>query len=176
MHKRISFWIMLALALSCAGGLYAFATGSVAGFVKDGTGAVVPGAKITLTNTSTNVAVNATSDVNGEYQFLQLAPSMYSLVVESKGFKKTAIASVVVQVDQITRAEISLEVGSVTESVQVEAIAPLLENVKSTLSSVVDSRNISISIYDLPRLHSYHAARSYPFSRCRNRPRICLQP
>src|ERR1700676_355961 len=143
MHKRFSIWIMLALALSCAGGLYAFATGSVSGFVKDGTGAVVPGAKITLTNTSTNATIGTTSDVNGEYQFPQLAPASYSLVVESKGFKKTTIASVLVQVDQITRAEVSLEVGSVTDSVQVEAVAPLLENDKSTLSSVVDSRNIS---------------------------------
>ncbi len=118
-------------------------TGSVSGFVKDGTGAVVPGAKVTLTNTSTNVQITATSDVNGEYQFPQLAPSTYALVVESKGFKKTTIASVLVQVDQITRAEVTLEVGSVTDSVQVEAVAPLLENDKSTLSSVVDSRNIS---------------------------------
>jgi hypothetical protein len=143
MHKRISAGIMLALALSCAGWLYGFATGSVSGFVKDGTGAVIPAAKITLTNTATNVQVNTTSDTNGEFQFLQLVPSTYSLVVESKGFKKTTIASVLVQVDQITRAEVTLEVGSVTDSVQVDAVAPLLENDKSTMSSVIDSRNIS---------------------------------
>jgi hypothetical protein len=143
MQKRISAWTMLALVLSCAGWLYGFATGSVSGFVKDGTGAVVPGAKVSITNTSTNVSVTVTSDGNGEYQFPQLVPAMYSLVVESKGFKKTTIASVLVQVDQITRAEVTLEVGAVTDSVQVEAVAPLLENDKTTLSSVVDSRNIS---------------------------------
>ena len=143
MSTRISTGIMLALALSGVGRVYGFATGSVSGFVKDGTGAVVPSAKISLTNTSTNVQVSTTSDNNGEFQFLQLAPANYSLVVESKGFKKTNIASVLVQVDQITRAEVTLEVGSITDSVQVEAVAPLLENDKSTMSSVVDSRNIS---------------------------------
>ena len=134
---------MLALVLSGVGRLYGFATGSVSGFVKDGTGAVVPGAKISLTNTSTNVVVTTTSDPNGEFQFLQLNPSTYSLVVESKGFKKTNVTSVLVLVDQITHAEVILEVGSVTDSVQVEAVAPLLENDKSTMSSVIDSRNIS---------------------------------
>ena len=103
----------------------------------------MPGVKITLTNTATNAQLIVSTDANGEFQFPQLAPSTYSLVAEAKGFKKTTFSSVVVQVDQITHLEIALAVGEVTESVQVEAAAPLLENDKSTLSSVVDSRTIS---------------------------------
>ncbi|MBV8818958.1 MAG: carboxypeptidase regulatory-like domain-containing protein, partial [Acidobacteriaceae bacterium] len=117
--------------------------GSVSGTVKDPSGALMPGVRLTLTNTATNsqVAVNANS--NGEFQFLQLPPATYSLVAENSGFKKTTIPSVLVQVDQVTHVEITLEVGNLAESVQVEAVAPLLENDKSTISSVVDTRTIA---------------------------------
>jgi len=117
--------------------------GSVAGTVKDASGALVPGVKLTVTNTATNAKLETTTNSNGEFQFLQLAPAAYSLAAEAQGFKKINIPSVLVQVDQITHLELTLEVGSLTESVQVEAVAPLLENDKSTLSSVVSTRTIS---------------------------------
>lgn len=143
MSTRVSRGVLLAaLFLFSTGWLMASPTGSIAGTVKDVSGAVVPGAKITLTNTATNTHLTATSDTNGEFQFPQLAPSTYSLEVESKGFKRTLV-SALVQVDQITHAEVALEVGDVTQSVQVETFAPLLETDKSTLSSVVDSRTIA---------------------------------
>src|SRR5260370_14892912 len=122
--------------------LLASPVGSIAGSVKDASGAFMPGVKVQLTNTATNARVETITDTNGEFQFLQLAPSTYSLVVEAKGFKR-AISTAVVQVDQITHAEFNLEVGDISQSVQVEAAAPLLENDKSTLSSVVDSRTIA---------------------------------
>jgi len=131
------------LGLLCTGWLSASPVGSVAGSVKDASGALVAGVKVSLTNTSTNAKLETTTNPNGEFQFLQLAPATYSLVAEAQGFKKINVSSVLVEVDQITHLELALEVGSLSESVQVEAVAPLLENDKSTLSSVVDSRNIS---------------------------------
>jgi hypothetical protein len=116
--------------------------GTISGTVKDASGAVNPSVKLPLTSTTTNEQVIATTNSDGEFQFLNLAPTTYALVAESQGFKKAAISSVLVQVDQITHLELVLEVGSLTESVQVESAAPLLENDKSTLSSVVDARNI----------------------------------
>src|SRR5216684_2069324 len=143
MNTRISKAMMLAaLCLLCASWLLASPTGSVTGFVKDASGAVIPGVKVTLTSTATNAQLITTTDANGEFQFPQVAPATYTLVVEAKGFKK-AVSTALVQVDQITHAEFSLEVGDVSQSVQVEAVAPLLESDKSTLSSVVDSRTIS---------------------------------
>jgi hypothetical protein len=125
-----------------AGWMFAASVGSIVGSVKDATGAFMPGVRVTLVNTATNAKQEATTDANGEFQFLQLPPATYSITVEAKGFKK-AISSALVQVDQITHAEFNMEVGDVTQSVQVEAAAPLLETDKSTLSSVVDSRTIS---------------------------------
>ncbi len=142
--KIASKWTALAvLVLLACRGLLASPVGSIQGSVKDSTGALVPGVKITLISTSTNAKFETISNSNGEFQFLQLAPASYSLVAEAQGFKKIDIPSVLVQVDQITHLDLALEVGSLSESVQVEAVAPLLENDKSTLSSVVNSRTIS---------------------------------
>ena len=130
------------LALLFATLLCASPTGSIQGIVRDASRAAVPGAKLTLINTATNGELAATSDPNGEFQFPQVAPATYSLTVEGSGFKK-AIVTAVVQIDQITHLDVSLEVGDVNQSVSVEAGSPILEVDKSTLSSVVDSRTIS---------------------------------
>jgi hypothetical protein len=119
-------------------------TGSIAGFVKDQSGAVISGAKLTLINVSTNAKEEAVSDSNGGFQFLQLAPAVYALHVEAAGFKKETLKDVVVQVDQITHLDASLQIGSVAETIEVSGAAtPLLESDRSTLSNVIDSEVIS---------------------------------
>src|SRR6266478_4752056 len=143
MTRDISRGIIFCLLfLMCAGWVMASPTGSITGFVKDPTGALIPGVKVTLTNTSTNAQLSTISNENGGFQFPQLAPAGYSLVVESPGFKRS-IVNVVVQVDQITRVDVVLQVGDIAQEVEVQAVAPLLESDKSTLSSVVESRTIS---------------------------------
>jgi carboxypeptidase family protein/TonB-dependent receptor-like protein len=134
----LSVFLSALLALQAIGS----PVGSVAGIVKDASGALIPGVKLTLTNTGTNATQTVSTNPQGEFQFVDLPPATYSLAAEANGFKKIAMSAVVVQVDQITHLELALEVGSLTESVQVEAVAPLLENDKSTLSSVIDERNI----------------------------------
>jgi hypothetical protein len=94
-----------------------------------------------VTNTSTNAKLTATTGSNGEFQFPQLAPASYSVVVEAKGFKRF-VTSALVEVDQITHIDAPLEVGDVTQEVEVVAVAPLLENDKSTLSSVVGDQAV----------------------------------
>jgi len=119
-------------------------TGSIAGSVKDPSGAAISGARLTLTNLATNAKMEAVSDTNGAFQFLQLAPAEYSLVVESQGFKKVTERRILVQVDQITHVDVPLEIGSVAQVVEVTSAAtPLLETDRSTLSNVVDSQVIS---------------------------------
>ena len=119
-------------------------TGSIAGSVKDPSGAAITGARLTLTNLATNAKMEAVSDTNGSFQFLQLAPADYSLVVESQGFKKVTERRILVQVDQITHVDVPLEIGSVAQVVEVTSAAtPLLETDRSTLSNVVDSQVIS---------------------------------
>jgi len=130
------------LLVMCTGWLMASPTGSIMGFVKDPTGALIPGVKITLTNTATNAQLSTLSNENGRFEFPQLAPARYSLVVESPGFKRT-ILNALVEVDQITHADVTLQIGDIVQEVEVQSAAPLLETDKSTLSSVVQSRTIS---------------------------------
>jgi hypothetical protein len=119
-------------------------TGSIAGFVKDSSGAVISGAKLTLINMSTNAREETVSEGNGAFQFLQLAPAVYSLHVEAAGFKQEVLSDVVVQVDQITHVDASLQIGSVAETIEVTGQAiPLLESDRSTLSNVIDSEVVS---------------------------------
>jgi hypothetical protein len=136
--------ICVVAILLCATVVLASPTGSVVGTVKDPSGASVSGAELTLTNLATNAKMAAVSDANGDFQFLQLAPAEYSLVVQFPGFKKLTERNIVVQVDQITHIAVALEVGSVAEMVEVASgDIPLLETDRSTLSNVVDSQVIS---------------------------------
>jgi hypothetical protein len=129
--------------LLVAGSLSASPTGSIIGLVKDPSRAAVPGAKLTLTNLATKANLEAVANSDGGFQFVQLAPAEYSLLAEASGFKKFQATQVLVQVDQITHLDIPLEIGSISEVVEVAAVAPLLESDKSTLSHVVESRVIS---------------------------------
>ena len=114
MRTYIYRWMILCvLVLICTSWVMASPTGSITGFVKDSSGALVPGVKVTVTNTGTNAQLTALSDENGGFQFPQLAPASYSLVFELSGFKKT-IVNALVQVDQITRVDVVLEVGAVS--------------------------------------------------------------
>ncbi len=143
MRKLLRAFSFAALIFVGTASVSASPVGGISGTVKDPSGALVPGVKIQLINSSTNARLSTTTNANGEFQFVQLAPASYSLEAESSGFKKTAVASVLVEVDQVTHLELQLELGSLSESVKVEAVAPLLENDKSTLSSVVDNRTIA---------------------------------
>src|SRR3989449_2774014 len=139
MSRRITFCLLF---LMCSGWVMASPTGSITGFVKDPTGALIPGVKVTLTNTSTNALLSTISNENGGFQFPQLAPAGYSLVVESPGFKRSVV-NVVVQVDQITRVDVVLQVGDIAQEVEVQAVAPCLKSKKDNLGSVVEGRVIS---------------------------------
>src|SRR5258708_14202762 len=102
--RRLQFGIcaLALIILLIATTVSASPTGSIAGFVKDPSGAAITGANLTLTNQSTNAKLEAVSDTNGGFRLLQLAAAVYSLVVESQGFKKYTPPLLVVHADQIT--------------------------------------------------------------------------
>src|SRR5438552_14456289 len=107
MQQRCLFFVTALLIPSAS--LLALPAGSIAGIVKDPSGALIPNVKLTLTNTDTNARVSGATNSSGEFQFLQLAPANYSLVAENAGFKRATVASILVQVDQVTHLELTLE-------------------------------------------------------------------
>ncbi|MBL8216441.1 MAG: TonB-dependent receptor [Bryobacterales bacterium] len=114
-------------------------TATIRGVVEDGTGAVVPNATLTLTNVEQNRPYTATSNESGSYAFLLIPPGNYRLDVAAQGFKKLSREGLTLQVAQVAELNVSLELGSLTETVQVNAETPLLDTASSTLGEVVNS-------------------------------------
>src|SRR5215467_5625448 len=100
--------------------------GTILGRVTDTSGAVVSGAAIQVVNVDTNVTVNSTTNQDGNYQVPFLNPGNYTVTVDHPGFKKTARQNVRVSVTSQIALDFTLEVGAVSETVNVTASAPLL--------------------------------------------------
>ena len=117
--------------------------GTVSGTVTDTTGGSVPRVKITLTNEGTNeVRVQTTGD-DGGYTFAQVAPGTYRIEGEAAGFKRFVRAHVIVEVQQTSLVDAQMEVGSLTESVEVTEAMPLLQTATSSLGQVVTNQQIT---------------------------------
>jgi hypothetical protein len=132
----------LCLILACAAAWSQATTATVLGTVKDSTGASVPGAKVTAINTDTNFSRLAISDPTGHYMVQFLPVGTYRLEVEAAGFKKFVQSGIVLEVDRNARIDPALEIGAVTESVQVTSDAPLVDTTKVALGQTVSNAEI----------------------------------
>lgn len=121
-------------------------TARLSGTVKDSAGGVVPDAALTATNSSTGVVTRTTSDASGDYLFPALAPGTYRLSVEKAGFTTGILSGISLNVDQKASLDVVLQVGQVTQSVNVEAAAPLVDSSSASMGTVVDEQ----PILDLP--------------------------
>jgi hypothetical protein len=114
--------------------------GSISGSVTDASGAAVPDTQVTLTNIGTAAKQTYTTGADGLYSFVNLNPAEYRVDFEKSGFKHTKRDSVVVQVQQGVRIDAVMEVGAVTQTVEVTAETPLLQPTDTSLGQVVDER------------------------------------
>ena len=122
-----------------AGALHAQSeAATLRGVVHDASHAVVPKAAVMLTNLDQNRSWNAASNDRGEYDIEQIPPGRYSLTVEVKGFKKFVQPGMTLAVNQVANVDVTLQPGSVTETVQVNDEAPLLETASSAMGEVVN--------------------------------------
>jgi hypothetical protein len=116
--------------------------GEISGTVVDPSGAGVPNSTVTLTSTSTNVSRTEQTNEQGLYTFPSVPPGTYNVRVEHPGFKTTT-SNVEVQVQQSVRLDLTLQVGQVSESVEVSATAALLQAENATVGTVVETKSIS---------------------------------
>lgn len=129
--------------LFCASYLYSQTSeGRILGTVSDQSGALVAGAKITVTNTATNVARHLVTNGTGEYVAPNLEPGLYKVTVEMAGFKKVASTPFVLEVSRDVRMDLKLETGTVTETVQVSAEGSLVDTTDATLNGVLSNKAI----------------------------------
>lgn len=118
------------------------ARGAITGRVVDAQGAVVTGAKVSVTNSATNEIRRGETNATGYYEFNYLEPAPYVLNVEVPGFKKFRRAGVTVSVGTRLEIDVPLEVGTVAETVEVKADIPLLETTTASGGRVLDQQNL----------------------------------
>src|SRR5579863_2584589 len=139
--------LLLAAALTTSAFAQSY-LGGVRGLVQDPGKASIATAKVTLTNQGTNVARSGLSNGSGEFVFSQVDPGTYMLTAEAPGFRKSELRGIVIGTQEFLTIDLKLEVGSVSESVQVTEEIPPLESSNASQGQVLDNQKLS----DLPNL------------------------
>jgi hypothetical protein len=149
MRDLRSICVLALLAALTAGIAWSQAvSASIVGSVTDASGAVVAGAKVTITETNTNVARSMVTNGSGNYTFSNIPPGRYSVTVELTGFKKEVQTIGDVVVDSTARADVQLQPGNVSETIEVTGEVPLLKTDKADISTTVEA----VQIEELPNL------------------------
>jgi hypothetical protein len=135
--------LLAGIGLLSLGALQAQNFATITGLVTDKTGAAVAAAKITATSLDTQIAREANSDAAGVYTLPLLPPGRYRVAAQKTGFRQTVQDAVTLEVNQTARFDFQLEVGQVTETVEVKASAPLLESDNSTIGQVIEQKAVA---------------------------------
>ncbi len=128
------------ISLPCAAQV---ASAELTGTIHDPTGAVIVGAKVTATNIATNRNSQTVSNESGHYIIPLLPPGDYTLTVEAGGFQKVTQRGLTLRINQQASVDVQLEVGEVTQAVDVTVQAPLLESESSSVGTVVADRLVN---------------------------------
>ena len=141
--KMIQLAIFVFAVLSFVTAAHAQFGASLRGTISDPSGAVIPGATVTLTNKETNQVKTSQSDASGIYTFNALAPGSYSVTAQRQGFKKKEIAQVVLIPEQPNALDVQMELGDVAQTVTVNGSStPLLDTDTATVSATISSNEI----------------------------------
>jgi Carboxypeptidase regulatory-like domain len=141
--RRYTFRLLILCSLMFAGhGAYAQFGASISGIVTDPSGAIVPGAALTLRNTATSEQRVATTSSAGIYQFVSLAPGSYELTTVMKGFS-TSKVGLTLETNQPLNVPVSLAVGSSSETVNVSSQGPLLDTADTRLQETLPTETLS---------------------------------
>ena len=139
-HVKLMLWTA---SLFVSAALFGQAgSGTISGSVLDPTGAAVAGATVVAQNEATGFRRESAVTASGEFALIGLQPGEYAVTIEMQGFKKSTTKDLTLQVDQVVRIEVKLEVGSVNEVVEITGQAALLNTEQSSTGSVVDRQKI----------------------------------
>ena len=143
-------FLALSVLFICAASLNLRAQSSpvsqVSGAVHDSSGAAIPGAQVTITNVDTGAVRTDQSSAEGEYSFTNLVAGPYKLQVVREGFSSYTQTGIVLQVNSNPRIVVTMTIGSVTQQVEVQANASMVETQSTSVGQVIDQK----SIVDLP--------------------------
>ncbi len=133
--------------------------GSIVGTVADPTGAIVPDATVTVTNTGTNEARTVNTDAAGRFSIVNLVPATYKVEVKKTGFKRFLGDQVTVEVGAVARIAAALEVGAVTETVEVSTQLAGLKTDSSSLSTEIAGSQVQEMPLNGRNVLNLHCAR-----------------
>ena len=148
MNTKLVLRSVLILALLTAVCFGQTNTGRIEGTVQDSSGAVVPTARIVATNDQTRAKVETTANADGNFVLAGLQPGPYTLTVEAPGFRQTLIKGIDVETAATVTQIIKMQVGQVTESIQVEANVVAVKTSDSQVAEAITMRDIDV----LPQL------------------------
>jgi outer membrane receptor protein involved in Fe transport len=134
--------LFIAIALIARTGYAQSSRGTVVGTVRDASGAVLPGVSVTVTNTGTNISRSAVTNESGDYVFAELNIGTYSVSGELPGFKTAVLSRLQLDVDQRLRADLLMQVGEVSDKVDVVAEAQLVSSDSASVGTVVETRRM----------------------------------
>src|ERR1700720_3054138 len=136
--------IVLVASLVFAAAAYAQTTGAatIVGNVTDTTGALIPGAKVIVVNPQTGFTFDAVTNQEGAYYVPYLRPGIYNVVIEAAGFKKYVREGIELRTNDQPRIDVKLEIGSLAESVEVQAATPLLETETTIAGGIMEGQTI----------------------------------
>jgi hypothetical protein len=140
MRSRLPLAVFAAVLWACTGLQGQTFSANITGIVTDPGGAVVPGATVTLRNVATGDLRRTLTNPDGRYNFSQVLPATYSLTLTQPGFRNYVQNGVVLTANQSAEVDVKLEVGAVSESVEVNAAAPILDTQTSNESSTLTTQ------------------------------------
>jgi hypothetical protein len=139
---KLAYAVGVVMMLAGAAVAQSAATAELHITVKDPKGALVRDATVAVRNAERNFARVATSNVNGVYQFLLLPPGRYTVSVEASGFAKTVAQNVTVTVGQVADLPVTLQLATVSETVNVSTEAELVETQRTSSTTTIDQERI----------------------------------
>src|SRR5579885_76655 len=142
MTSRAKLQVILGLIIFSVNICHAQFTSNVQGVVQDPSGAVVPKASVTITNHATGAIVTTSSDQDGNFRFLSLAPGSYKLTVEASGYS-TSQTDVTLLTEQNLNVPVTLKVGAVTEAVTVTEASPLVDTADSRTQMTLENQAVA---------------------------------
>jgi hypothetical protein len=152
-HAGTVSWVLSMLVLSTLTGPQPASAqavyGSIFGTVTDSTGAVVPNATVTVTDIAKGTSIAVQTDGSGQYRAQHLIPDTYTVSAEATGFNKVTTDNVIVYADTAPKVDVTLTIGTVSNTVTVSAAAPLLQTEHTDVNVILNER----AVETLPNLN-----------------------
>src|ERR1017187_9484340 len=147
-RSSLGFWLgifalLAVISLLAASPMRAQQNATVVGTITDPSGSIVPGVKVTVTNVNTGVAPSAVTNSSGNYRVENLIPGSYTVAAEAKGFEKALRTAFTLEVAQTATIDLTLHVGSVSQTVEVSGAAPMLQAQTAELGQVIQQQEVT---------------------------------